>query len=193
MPEVSAMKAGRVRLRSQHISTFVSPTSIKSPRNITNSTCTMKYTVLLLVTTIIGAVCGAELGAEIQGVTTSGTYCTEKEKQILYKECVEDVAVSMGVVLSRRLELRGNRDLQSFNHCSGCGSGTYPPWHWCFVMCSNRRRLTFVDEHVPSDRLLVSKGQIQQGANDCLDQKIEEGYECLGNPSDLRIKILLSD
>jgi hypothetical protein len=152
----------------------------------------MRYTVFLLVT-LVGAVCGAELGAEIQGVTTSGTFCTEEEQHLLYQECVEDVAVSMGVVLSRRLELRGNRDLQSFNHCSGCGSGTYPPWHWCFVMCSNRRRLIVADEHVQTDRFLVAKGQIQKAANDCLDQKIEEGYECLGNPLDLRIKIMLSD
>jgi hypothetical protein len=168
--------------------------SIKSPRNIKNSTCAMKYTatVLLLATTMIGAVCGAELGAEIQGVTTSGSFCTEEEEQILYQECVEDVAVSLGVVLSRRLELRGNRELQT-DHCSGCGSGTYPPWHWCFVMCSTRRRLTVADEHVHPDRLLVAKGQIQQAANACLDQKIQEGYECLGDPADLRIKIFLSE
>jgi hypothetical protein len=148
---------------------------------------------LLLATTMLGAVCGAELGAEIQGVTTGGRYCTEDEKHTLYQECVEDVAVSMGVVLSRRLELRGNRELQGFNHCSGCGSGTYPPWHWCFVMCSTRRRLTITDENLHPDRLLVAKGQIQQAANACLDQKIQEGYKCLGNPEDLRIKILLSE
>jgi hypothetical protein len=192
MPEVSVMQADRVRLPSQHTSTFMSLTSIKSPRNISKSTCKMKYTaVLLLATFLVGAVCGAELGAEIQGVTTGGSYCTEEEQRIIYKECVEDVAVSMGVVLSRRLELRGNRELQ--NHCSGCGSGNYPPWHWCFVMCSNRRRLTVSGEYVHTDRFLAAKGQIQQGANACLDQKIMEGYECLGNPEDLRIKILLSE
>jgi hypothetical protein len=150
----------------------------------------MKYIITLLAA-LFGAVCGAELGAEIQGVTISGNYCTEEQQHILYKECVEDVAVSMGVVLSRRLELRGNRELQ-YGHCGGCGTGTYPRWHWCFVMCSSRR-LTIADEHVNPDRFLVAKGQIQVAANACLDLKIEEGYECLGNPEDLRIKILLTE
>ena len=60
-------------------------------------------------------------------------------------------------------------------------------------MCSTRRRLTVADEHVHTDRFLVAKGQIQRAANECLDQKIQKGYECLGNPEDLRIKILLSE
>jgi hypothetical protein len=148
---------------------------------------------LFFLAALVGAVRGAELGAEIQGVTTSGSYCTEEEQHILYQECVEDVAVSMGVVLSRRLELRGNRELPVLNFCSGCGTETYPAGHWCFVMCSARRRLTVADEHAHTDRLLVSKGQIQQAANACLDDKIQEGYECLGDPNDLRIKILLSE
>jgi hypothetical protein len=147
----------------------------------------MKYILFLLVA-MVGVVCGAELGAEIQGVTASGIFCTAEQQQELYQECVEDVAVSMGIVLSRRLELRGDRELQ-YLFCSGCGGGTYPRGHYCFVYCSARRRLTVVDdadEH-------VAKGQIQKAANDCLDLKIEEGYECLGDPNDLRIKILLSE
>jgi hypothetical protein len=64
----------------------------------------MKCTLLLLAA-MVGAVCGAELGAEIQGVTSSGAPCTAEQDQVLYKECVEDVAVSMGLVLSRRLGL----------------------------------------------------------------------------------------
>jgi hypothetical protein len=152
----------------------------------------MKYTVFLLAT-LVGAVCGTELGAEIRGVTTSESYCTPEQDQILYQECVEDVAVSLGVVLSRRLELRGNRELQT-NHCTGCDDGfTYPLGHWCFYYCSSRRRLAVADEHVHAERLLVSKGQVQQGANACLDLKIQEGYTCLGNPGDLRIKIFLSE
>jgi hypothetical protein len=150
----------------------------------------MKYTLFLLVA-LVGSVCGAELGAEIRGVTDSGIYCTTEEEQVLYTECVEDVAESLGLVLSRRLELSGNREL---GHCSGCNAGVaYPRGHWCFVMCSARRRLEVPDEHAHTDRILVAKGQIQQGANACLDQKIEEGYTCLGNPGDLRIKILLSE
>jgi hypothetical protein len=152
----------------------------------------MKYTFFLLAT-LVGAVCGTELGAEIQGVTTSESCCTSEQEQILYQECVEDVAVSLGVVLSRRLELRGNRELQA-NHCTGCDdSFTYPLGHWCFVMCSSRRHLAVADEHVHTERFLVSKGQVQQGANACLDLKIQEGYTCLGNPGDLRIKIFLSE
>jgi hypothetical protein len=151
----------------------------------------MKITLFLLAT-LVGTVCGTELGAEIQGVTTSESCCTPTEEHVLYKECVEDVAVSLGVVLSRRLELRGNRELQ--NHCTGCDdSVSYPMGHWCFVMCSSRRHLTVADEHVHTDRFLVSKGQVQQAANACLDLKIQEGYTCLGNPADLRIKIFLSE
>jgi hypothetical protein len=158
---------------------------------------TLKYTVLLLAA-MIGVAFGAQLGAEIQGVTDHGRSCTVEEEHALYKECVEDVAVSLGVVLSRRLELRGNRELQ-FNHCSGCGSGTYPPWHWCFVMCSTRRLLEVTDEQAlltvtdRNDFYSVAKGQIQQAANVCLDQKIKEGYKCLGHPEDLKIKIMLSE
>jgi hypothetical protein len=152
----------------------------------------MKYTIFLLAAFLNVAI-GAELGAEIMGVTTSESYCTEGEQEILYQECVEDVAVSMGVVLSRRLELRGDRELQ-WNFCSGCANDVaYPAGHWCFVMCSNRRRLTITDEHVNPDRFLVAKGQIQQAANACLDLKIEEGYECLGDPGELRIKIFLNE
>jgi hypothetical protein len=152
----------------------------------------MKYTLFLLAA-MAGGVCGAELGAEIQGVTTSGIFCNAEEDQELYKECVEDVAVSLGVVLSRRLALRGDRELQ-YSFCGFCGSGAYPFGHWCFVMCSARRRLAVADELVDTDdKLLVAKGQIQKAANECLDLKIEEGYECLGNPEDLHIKILLSE
>jgi hypothetical protein len=149
----------------------------------------MKYSLFFLAA-LVGAVRGAELGAEIQGVTTRGDYCTVDEDQVLYKECVEDVAVSMGVLLSRRRELRGNREL---NFCSGCGSETYPRGHWCFVMCSGGRRLVVADEYVHTDWISVAKGQIQQAANACLDLKIQEGYECLGDPKDLKIKILLSE
>jgi hypothetical protein len=58
----------------------------------------MKCTLLLLAA-MVGAVCGAELGAEIQGVTSSGPPCTAEQDQVLYKECVEDVAVFMGLAL----------------------------------------------------------------------------------------------
>jgi hypothetical protein len=161
----------------------------------------MKYTLLLLAA-LLHTVCGAEISASIQGVVTTEEPCSEAVEEVLYKECVEDVAVSMGVVLSRRLELRGNRELQSQpSHCYGaccqnCSDcDCYPKGHYCWWMCSNKedRRLRLTDEHIHTARFLVATGEIQMAANECLDRKIEEGYTCLGNPEDLTIKIFLSE
>jgi hypothetical protein len=59
--------------------------------------------------------------------------------------------------------------------------------HWCFYHCGHRsRRLTIADE-------LVSNGQLEQAAYTCLVLKIEDDYECLGNPEDLKVKIVLSE
>jgi hypothetical protein len=154
--------------------------------------------ILALLAAMIGVVLGAQLGAEIQGLTDRGSACSVEQDHALYKECVEDVAVSMGVVLSRRLELRGSRELQ-VNFCSGCGSGTYPRGHWCFVMCSTRRLLAVTDEQAlltvtdNDDFYSLARGKIQEAANLCLDQKIREGYKCLGHPEDLKIKVMLSE
>jgi hypothetical protein len=195
------LQARRVFTFSAYIVCFHEPHEHKNPKN-KKKTSTMKYSLLLLAAAMVGVVCGAQLGAEIQGVT-EGSYCTEKVDQLLYNECVEDVAVSMGVVLSRRLELRGNREL---NPCSGCGSGTYPRGHWCFVMCSRRRLLTVsTEDQALTTELIVTEDQaltknvldkteqIQNAANDCLGRKIKEGCKCLGNPEDLTIKIMLSE
>jgi hypothetical protein len=160
----------------------------------------MKLTLLLLAA-MIGAACGAELGAKIMGVTTIGDPCSASDEEILYEECVVDVAVAMGVNLSRRLELRGNRELQTGSTCNTCCqncpscimSDCYPLGTWCFTYCSISRRLTVADEHVHTERFLYTKGQIQKAANECLDLKIEEGYTCLGKPEDLTIKIFLSE
>jgi hypothetical protein len=155
------------------------------------TTCTMKI-ILVLLTAMIGAVCGAHLGAKIQGVTSSGVPCTEKEEHELYTECVEEVAVSKGVVLSRRLELRGNRELQTTNHCGGCQPQNDWRGCWCFTMCGSRR-LTVADEHVHTARFLVATGQIEQAAGECLLQKsTTEKYKCLGDPKELTTKIFLS-
>jgi hypothetical protein len=103
---------------------------------------------------------------------------------------VEDVAVSVGLVLGRRLELRGDREL---SFCSACPNGYYPRGHWCFTRCSGRR-LAGTDEQAHTERFLFAqKGIIQKAANECLDRKIEEGYKCLGDPEDLTIKIFLSE
>jgi hypothetical protein len=150
----------------------------------------MKH-ILFLLAAILGAVGGVEIGAEVQGMATLGQRpCSAKDQDILYEDCVVKVAAGMGVVRSRRLELRGDRELKGT--CAGCGPcpECYPKGHFCFTWCkSYRRRLTVIDElaHIP-------KGQIQQAANKCLDRKIEEeGYTCLGRPQDLRIKIFLSE
>jgi hypothetical protein len=146
--------------------------------------------ILILLAAMVGVVCGVELGAEIQGVTT-GDSCTVTKELDLYTECVEDVAIDLGLYGGRRLEqqLRGDRELQSF--CAGCPPGYYPAGHFCFVMCSGRRRLSDADERLLSSDS-VAKGQIQKGANECLLQKIQDGVaSCLGDPNDLRIKILL--
>ena len=178
----------------------ISPTychNIKTQQ--TRSTFTMKYTLLLLAA-MLGAVCGADIGAKIMGVVTTEEPCSASVEDVLWEECVEDVAISMGVDLSsRRLELRGDRELQG-NPCSKCcaecatGDCTcWPRGTYCFTMCTRRRRLTVTDEQAHTARFLVSSGQIEKAANECLDRKIEEGYTCLGDPKDLTIKIYLSE
>jgi hypothetical protein len=48
----------------------------------------MKYTLFLLAA-MVGAVCGAELGVNIQGVTTIGDDpCSAGDEEVLYEECV---------------------------------------------------------------------------------------------------------
>ena len=159
----------------------------------------MKYALLLLA--MVGAVCGVELGWNVMGVTTIGDPCSAADEEVFYEECVEDVAVTMGVDLShRRLELRGNRDLQQSSTCSTCCQkcggecGCYPRGTWCFTKCSKRsRRLILTDEQAHSAWFLVATSQIQQAVNKCLHSKIEEGYSCLGNPEDLTIKLFLTE
>jgi hypothetical protein len=152
----------------------------------------MKYTLVLLAA-MIATVCGAPLGAELQGVT-DGDSCSDAVIEELYETCVVDVAVALDldVTHTRRLELRGNRELQ--NLCRGC-YGTYNYPHWCAVMgCGGgrRRHLTIDDEHVHPERFLYTKGEIEQAANNCLRKEItEEGLTCLGNPEELTINIFL--
>jgi hypothetical protein len=156
----------------------------------------MKYTLLLLAA-MVCAVCGVEIGARIQGVVTAEEPCSDEVEEVLWEECVEGVAISLGVDLSRRLELRGSRELQSSvcsTCCQKCGGdcGCYPRGTYCFTKCTSRR-LTVTDEQAHTARFLIASGLVQKAANDCLDRKIEEGYTCLGDPKDLRIKIYLSE
>jgi hypothetical protein len=60
--------------------------------------------------------------------------------------------------------------------------------YWCYTYCTARRRLTLADEQARPERLLVSEEELQQAATECYVHKIQEGYECLGNPEDLRIQ-----
>jgi hypothetical protein len=144
----------------------------------------MKYSPFLLaVMAMVGTVCGAELAAQIEGVTLGVPFCTAEQEDELYQECVVDIFVSMGGVLDRRLELRGGgRKLPHCNYCTEEMSGSRG--HWCFYHCGGRR-LTIADE-------LVSKGQLEQAAYACLVPKIEDDYVCLGNLEDLKVKIFLS-
>jgi hypothetical protein len=162
----------------------------------------MKYALFLLAAMLsLGAVCGAEIGAKISGVVTAEEPCSDEVEEVLWEECVEGVAIDMGVDLnlSRRLELRGNRELPSSmcgacrQKCAGGDGGCYPRGHYCFTKCSSQhRRLTVTDEQAHTARFLISTGKIRKAAKECLDRKIEEGYTCLGEPEDLTIEIYLS-
>jgi hypothetical protein len=165
----------------------------------------MKYTLFLLAA-MVGAVCGVGIGAEIQYKSVPSDApgpegeeqflsppCTEVQEQDLYEMCVLEVAESMGVVLGRRLELRGDRELQRISMCRGC-RGSYPRGTFCFTRCTFKRRLTVTDTHAHTERLLCSQGKIKMAAYECLEEKIKAGgYECLGNPEDLTIQIFLSE
>mgnify|MGYP000270310540 CR=1 FL=1 len=158
----------------------------------------MKYTLFLLAA-LLRAVCGADVSWNVMGVVTTEEPCSAADEEVFYDECVRDVAISMGADLTqnRRLELRGNRELQ-YNPCSVCCSrcdncGCYPKGTYCFTRCSQSRRLTVTDEEAHTAWFVVATGQIQKAANECLDRKIKEGYTCLGNPEDLTIKIFLSE
>jgi hypothetical protein len=163
----------------------------KAFRNVVNDIYTMKYALFLLAAMLsLGAVCGAQIDARIEGVTTAEEPCSLAVEEMLFEECVEDVAISLGVDLSRRLELRGNRELQVY-HCRACEPKHFWRGSWCFTMCQSRR-LTLTDEQAHTARSLIATGKIEQGANECLDRKIEEGCTCLGDPKDLTIQIYLS-
>jgi hypothetical protein len=152
---------------------------------------------------MVGTVGGAELGVKIQGVTTIGDPCSAGDEEVLYEECVWDVAVSMGFE-GRRLELSGNRELQTGSTCTTCCdeipadepcrdngcAACYPQGHWCYTYCQSSRRLTVADG---TERFLVTEGELEQAANECLARKIQDGYKCLGNPEDLTTKIFLSE
>jgi hypothetical protein len=165
--------------------------------NIANCTYTMKYSLFLLAAIMLVTMCGAEIGWNVQGVVTTEEPCSAADEAVLYGECVQDVAAAMGVDLDRRLELRGNRELQQSNVCSRCCSRCrdcecYPRGTYCFTKCSQNRRLPVADEQAHTAWFLVATGQLQQAVTKCIDRKIEEGFTCLGNSEDLTIKIFLS-
>jgi hypothetical protein len=90
----------------------------------------MNY-ILLLLAAMVGSAYGVELGWNVMGVTTIGEKCTEEAQEFFYEECVRDVAVTMGVDLDRRLELRGNRGLQQSDRCYSCCQNCISAGHEC--------------------------------------------------------------
>jgi hypothetical protein len=158
----------------------------------------MKFTLFLLAA-MIGAVCGVEIGAEIvykvgepSDVVVDPPCSTEKEN-IIYETCVVEVAKRLGINLSRRLELRGGRELTTISLCSFC-RGSYPRGTYCFTRCTFNRRLTVSDEH--TQRFLCSQGKVKRAADDCIEKKIndkDEDFVCLGNSKDIEMKIFLSE
>jgi hypothetical protein len=153
----------------------------------------MKYSFVLL-TLIVGTVCGDEIGARITGFTNDGKYCPAHVLDNLYDECVVETAVALGASFDRRLELRGSRDLSPCDACPEAAKQMFG--HWCYVMCP-KRRLTLADED--PDRRLTNQGEIQQAARTCYDEKAAlPKYKCLGKGSDgtadgLQIKIYYSE
>jgi hypothetical protein len=160
----------------------------------------MKFSLSLLAVmamTMVSTVRGAHLAAQIEGVTLDGPICTPEQEYELYLECVVDMFESMGGELDRRLELRdGGRKLPTCFQCTDQMIGARG--HWCFVYCGGRRgyrnrKLTVADDEAHTERFLVTEGQLHQAANECLDDQISKGYDCLGKPEDLTIKIFLSE
>jgi hypothetical protein len=138
-------------------------------------------------------------------MTTIGEKCTEEDQELFYEECLEDVAESMEITDFSKME-EGNRDLQDegqqgqASHSSECTGGCcqycrncacYPKGHYCFEKCSNRRRLTIADEETNTASFLVATGQIQRKVIQCLKRKAEEGYTCIGDPGDIKLKLFI--
>jgi hypothetical protein len=146
----------------------------------------MRYAFVLLAL-LVGTVSGDEIGAIITGFTADEDYCKPKVMDLLYEECVEDVAISLGASFpDRRLELRGSRRLQ----CDKCTfEATQMRGQWCWYHC-RARRLTIANER--QDKRLpnrqTNQGKIQKAARDCYEEKRGQ-YKCLGTADDLKVSI----
>jgi hypothetical protein len=161
----------------------------------------MKY-ILFLLAAMVGAVSGHEIGMTVTGATTyGGERCSVADQQVLYEECVVDLAVALGWDFGhhRQLELRGNRELLDCGGCCDyCFSHGYdtcactPKGHYCFTNCQSRR-LTIADELVNTETFLFSVGTLEQAANKCLDDASTHDYPCLGDPNDITIQLFLSE
>jgi hypothetical protein len=152
---------------------------------------------LFLLAAMVGTVFGVDIGWKIMGVTTIGEPCSEKVQEAIFQECVIDMGVSMGVVgPTRRLELRGNRELTTTGstcggcYPDGCSDGScWPPGTWCYKYCDTKttRRLLTAERFLEG-----SEGQLHQAANECLDNKIPD-HPCLGEEKDLTVKLYISE
>jgi hypothetical protein len=162
----------------------------------------MKYTLFLLAA-MVGPVCGLELlGASIvyKGESIDDeSPCSDVELEHIYDMCVVNEAAGLDLNLSRRLELRGSRELQSY--CAGCPADKeyYGRGHWCWTSCRGRRGLQVPevpDELVHTESFLSAQGKIKDAAWNCIAQNIidtNENFTCLGDAAEVFTQIFLSE
>jgi hypothetical protein len=139
-----------------------------------------------LLALISGTVYGDEIDVTITGFTVDEDFCSTTVLDALFKECVVATAERLGAVFHHGgRELIGSRKLPS---CAVCPPNP-PKGHWCYVMCSNRRRLTHLAILDPA-KLVVNQGQIQFAARKCYQDKTAmPDYHCLGISDDIKIKV----
>jgi hypothetical protein len=146
---------------------------------------TMRYVPVFLAI-MAGTVFGDEIDVTLTGITVAEDFCSTTVLDALFKECVVETAERLGAVFHHGgRELRGSRNLPS---CAVCPPDP-PKGHWCYVMCSNRRRLTSLAILDPV-KLVVNQGQIQSEARRCYQDKAAiPDYYCLGVSDDIKIKV----
>jgi hypothetical protein len=150
----------------------------------------MRYAFVLLAL-IVGTVFGGDIDLKVSGFTEDGIFCNTTVHEVLYEECVVDKAIALGASFDRRLELRGDRDLQYLN-CDSCSyEMKQKKGYWCYYLCTENRsgrRLTITN--VNADGGEVNHCRFTAAAKECYLKKAEKvEYQCLGNPADLKVKV----
>jgi hypothetical protein len=146
----------------------------------------MRYVPFLLAI-VVGTVYGDEIDVTLTGITVDEDFCSTTVLDSLFEECVVATAELLGAVFHHGggRELRGSRNLPS---CAVCPPDP-PKGHWCYVMCSNRRRLTFLAILDPV-QLVVNQVQVQLEARSCYQDKAAmPDYHCLGVSDDIEIQV----